>query len=221
MGKATWRTKEARYLIWLLCLAGAVAFEEFVPADRAYAASSDLTYSPSSYSTRLLPGQQTTFQLTVTCDKNNITVSCPSVAGAAPSQPIPTSWVSASPTTYTWSKPGTTNFAITISVPAGAAGGSYRSYIRCHVTKGGATDGYGVPDHHNRAQPAGLRVHFLPGKSPGGRPGSVHRPVHRPGRQYRVLGLELRRWWHLVSQEPNAYLCIIWDLHGQPDGHRQ
>jgi len=36
--------KEARYLIWLLCLAGAVAFYQFVPEDAAYAAAAaDLT----------------------------------------------------------------------------------------------------------------------------------------------------------------------------------
>jgi len=145
MRGATWRTKEARYLIWLLCLAGAVAFYQFVPEDSAYAgpSASDITYSPTSYSTRVLPGQQTTLSLQARSPAKDVTVTCPHLVPSPPSQAIPDSWVSSSPSTYTFTSLGWRTFSITISVPAQAAGGTYESYIRCHVISGPAADGTG------------------------------------------------------------------------------
>jgi hypothetical protein len=97
----------------------------------------NLTYSPGSVTLNVSPGGSTSFFQSVTAPKNNGSFTAKLKVAGTLSNPIPSTWVTASPTQLSFSTDSgsdTQSWTVTFSPPADAACGTYKANIKASPT---------------------------------------------------------------------------------------
>src|SRR3989475_48588 len=110
------------------------------------AAAGTFTYSPSSQSLTAARGASASFVQNVTAPKNNGTFTAGLRFGGTGSNPIPSTWVSTSPTLLSFSTTSTTGdtklWTVTFSVPSSTTAGTYTGNVQ--ATASGVNGGAGT-----------------------------------------------------------------------------
>src|SRR3989441_2755878 len=113
------------------------------------AAAGSFTYSPSSpQSLTAAGGASASFLQSVTAPKNNGTFTASLRFGGTGSNPIPSTWVSTSPTllsfSTTSSNSDTKSWTVNFSVPSGTAAGTYTGNVQANASGGNGGAGTDV-----------------------------------------------------------------------------
>src|SRR5882724_63491 len=115
----------------------AVGAQSALQADVKFTDAGTFTYNPSTQSLTIAAGNNNSFSQSVTDPKNNDNLTASPVLAGTGTNPLPTSWVSTSPTSLPF--PGSSNdqtqsWTVTVAVPAAATPGIYTGNIKAHAT---------------------------------------------------------------------------------------